>query len=110
MRKRPLGKTGLSVSELALGTWALSGDAVGPVDASSAERVVARALDIGVTTFDTADAYGGGAMEALLGRLLPSRDDLVIVTKGGVDRTTEPALKRFDEAYLERAARASSKR
>jgi aryl-alcohol dehydrogenase-like predicted oxidoreductase len=110
VRKRPLGKTGLHVSELALGTWGLSGDAYGPVDAEAAERVVKRALDIGVTTFDTSDAYGGGKMEALLGRLVPKSADVVVVTKGGVDRTTEPAQKRFDAAYLERAVTASLKR
>jgi aryl-alcohol dehydrogenase-like predicted oxidoreductase len=110
MRKRPLGKTGLQVSELALGTWGLSGDAYGPVDGETAERVVKRALDVGVTTFDTSDAYGGGKMEALLGRVLPKSTDIVIVTKGGIDRTTEPAQKHFDEAYLERVVRASMKR
>jgi aryl-alcohol dehydrogenase-like predicted oxidoreductase len=110
VRKRPLGKTGLQVSELALGTWGLSGDAYGAVPVETAERVVRRALDVGVTTFDTSDAYGGGKMEALLGRVLPKTAELVVVTKGGVDRTTEPAQKRFDPAYLERAITASLKR
>ena len=110
MRKRPLGKTGLSVSELALGTWGLSGDAYGEVDAGTAERVIARAVDIGFSTFDTADAYGGGKMEALLGRLVPKGADHVIVTKVGVDRGTEPPQKRFEKDYLERAVTASLKR
>jgi len=110
MRKRPLGKTGLSVSELALGTWGVSGDAVGPVDAETAEKVIARALEIGVTTFDTADAYGGGKMEALLGRLAPKTGDVVIVTKVGIDRAVTPPQKRFDLQYLERATTASLKR
>ncbi len=110
VRKRPLGRTGLNVSELALGTWGLSGDAYGPVDAEVAERVVARALDIGVTTFDTADAYGAGRMEALLGRLAGKRDDVVLVTKVGVDRTVTPPKKRFDREHLERAVNASRKR
>ncbi len=110
MRKRPLGKTGLTVSELALGTWGLSGDGYGHVDPATAERVVARALEIGVTTFDTADAYGGGRMESLLGRLAPRSADIVVVTKGGIDRTVEPPQKRFDRAHLERAVVASAKR
>lgn len=110
MRKRPLGKTGLQLSELTLGTWGLSGEAYGPVDEATAERVIARALEIGVTTFDTADAYGAGKMEALLGRLVPRGGDCVVVTKVGVDRTTEPPHKHFDRPYLERAVAASRKR
>ena len=110
MRKRPLGKTGLQVSELALGTWGLSGDAYGPVDAEVAERVVRRALDVGVTTFDTANAYGAGRMEALLGGLCPKSPELVVITKGGIDRTTLPAHRRFDAEHLERSVNASRKR
>jgi len=110
VRKRPLGKTGLLVSELALGTWGLSGDAYGPVDAETAERVVRRALDIGVTAFDTSDAYGAGAMEALLGRVVPKGAEHVIVTKIGIDRTCDPPQKRFDRSYLERAVKASLRR
>jgi aryl-alcohol dehydrogenase-like predicted oxidoreductase len=98
------------VSELAVGTWGLSGDGYGPVDAAEAERVVARALEFGVTTFDTADAYGGGRMESLLGRLAPRSADIVVVTKAGIDRAVEPPQKRFDRAYLERAATASMQR
>jgi aryl-alcohol dehydrogenase-like predicted oxidoreductase len=110
VRKRPLGKTGLHVSELTLGTWGLSGDAYGAVDEAAAERVVTRALEIGVTTFDTADAYGAGKMESMLGRLVPKSADMIIVTKGGIDRTIEPPQKRFDRSHLERAVNASLKR
>ncbi len=110
MRKRPLGKTGLFVSEMALGTWGLSGDAYGSVEPEEAERVVRRALDVGITLFDTADSYGGGKMEALLGRVLGARTDVVVVTKGGTDRTTEPARKRFDAEYLRGAVGRSLKR
>jgi aryl-alcohol dehydrogenase-like predicted oxidoreductase len=110
VRKRPLGKTGLMASELALGTWGLSGDAYGKVDEAEAEATVKRALDVGVTTFDTADAYGAGKMEALLGRVLPKNDDIVLVTKVGIDRTTDPPQRRFDAAHIEKAAAASRKR
>ena len=110
MRKRLLGKTGLQASELALGTWGLSGDGYGPVDTETAEKVVARALEIGITTFDTADAYGAGRMEALLGRLVPKDGGTLIVTKVGIDRTVEPPQKRFTKDHLERAVHASLKR
>jgi aryl-alcohol dehydrogenase-like predicted oxidoreductase len=110
LRQRPLGKTGLVVSELALGTWGLSGDAYGPVSTADAEKVLSRALDIGFNLVDTADAYGGGAMEQLLGRVLAGRNEVAVVTKGGTDRTTDPARKRFDPTYLRERVRASLKR
>jgi aryl-alcohol dehydrogenase-like predicted oxidoreductase len=110
VRKRPLGKTGLVVSELALGTWGLSGDGYGPVDEGVAERVIERALAIGVTTFDTADAYGAGKMEAALGKLACGVEGAVVITKVGIDRTTVPPQKRFDRDHLTRAVTASHKR
>jgi aryl-alcohol dehydrogenase-like predicted oxidoreductase len=110
IRARPLGKTGLVVSELSLGTWGLSGDAYGPVDATVAEKTIARALDMGFTLIDTADAYGAGAMEARLGRMLQGKRDVVVVTKVGTDRTTDPPRKRFDADYLRASVQASLKR
>jgi aryl-alcohol dehydrogenase-like predicted oxidoreductase len=109
IRARPLGKTGLVVSELSLGTWGLSGDAYGAVDPAVAEATILRALDMGFSLFDTADAYGGGAMEVLLGRLLRGKN-VTIVTKVGTDRTTEPGRKRFDPAFLRERVAASLKR
>ncbi|HEY2509599.1 MAG TPA: aldo/keto reductase [Polyangiaceae bacterium] len=113
VRLRPLGKTGLVVSELSLGTWGLSGDGYGPLPPEEAEKVIARALEIGFTLFDTADSYGGGAMEVLLGRLLREHargKDAVVVTKIGTDRTTDPARKRFEPEFLRARAEASRKR
>lgn len=110
MRQRALGKTGLVVSELSVGTWGLSGEPYGPVDESDAEAVLKAALDMGVTLFDTSDSYGGGKMEALLGRVCKGRDDVVIVTKGGTDRRLEPPIKRFDETYLRGSVERSLKR
>jgi len=110
VRQRPLGKTGLVTSELALGTWGLSGEAYGPVDEADAEAVIARALDIGVTLFDTSDSYGGGRMELLLGRLCKGRDDVVIVTKGGTDRRLDPPMKRFDAEFLRGSVERSLRR
>jgi aryl-alcohol dehydrogenase-like predicted oxidoreductase len=110
MRKRPLGKTGLVVSELAIGTWGLSGDAYGKVEASDAEAVLRRAIDMGFTLVDTADAYGLGRMEQLCGRLLKDHPDLVVVTKGGIDRTTDPPRKSFAGGYLRSAVERSCKR
>jgi aryl-alcohol dehydrogenase-like predicted oxidoreductase len=110
LHKRPLGKTGLIVSELAIGTWGLAGETYGPVDDGDAERVVRRAIDMGFSLVDTADAYGGGRMEALVGRVLKDHPDLVVVTKGGVDRTTNPARKCFAPDYLRASVERSLKR
>jgi aryl-alcohol dehydrogenase-like predicted oxidoreductase len=110
VRIRALGKTGLRVSEMALGTWGLSGDGYGAIDAADARRVIERALELGVTIFDTADAYGGGAMEKLLGEVVGKHPAATIVTKGGTDRSTEPARKRFEHDYIRASAEKSLKR
>jgi aryl-alcohol dehydrogenase-like predicted oxidoreductase len=110
VRTRPLGKTGLRVTELGLGTWGLSGDGYGPVAEEEQERVLQRALEMGFSLVDTADAYGGGRMERLVGRAIGDRTDVVIVTKGGTDRTTSPARKRFDGAFLRESLERSLRR
>ena len=110
MRKRPLGRTGLVVSELAIGTWGLSGDAYGTIEEADAELVLRRAFDMGFSLVDTCDAYGAGRMEQLCGKLAKEHPDLVIVTKGGTDRTTEPPRKCFAADYLRGAVERSCKR
>jgi aryl-alcohol dehydrogenase-like predicted oxidoreductase len=80
---RHLGKTGLDVSEIGFGAWAIGGAWGATDDAVSLEALHA-AADAGVTFFDTADAYGEGRSERLLGRLLSERDErLVVATKFG---------------------------
>jgi aryl-alcohol dehydrogenase-like predicted oxidoreductase len=110
VRKRPLGKTGLVVSEMALGTWGLAGEAYGRVEPADAERVIARALEIGFTLFETADSYGGGHMEMVLGKALGKNEEALVATKVGVDRETVPPRKRFDPTYLREAIGRSLKR
>ena len=109
MRTRPLGLTGLEVTELALGTWGLSGDGYGPVPEAEAERTVERALELGLRLFETADVYGEGAMERCLGRVgLPS--DAVVVTKLGTDRGAVPPRKCFELSWLRGAVERSQER
>jgi aryl-alcohol dehydrogenase-like predicted oxidoreductase len=95
---------------MALGTWGLSGDGYGPVDPETQERLLRRALEMGFTLIDTADAYGGGRMERLIGTALADRDDVVVVTKGGTDRRTSPPRKRFDGPYLRDSVERSLRR
>jgi aryl-alcohol dehydrogenase-like predicted oxidoreductase len=110
LRKRPLGKTGLYVSEMSVGTWGLSGESIGPIDEKDAEAIVRRCLEMGITLVDTADSYGAGRMEAMLGRILRGNTEVTVVTKGGTDRTTDPPRKHFDAEYLRESVRRSLKR
>src|SRR5207244_10535173 len=94
-----LGRTDLEVSAIAFGTWSFGGD-WGRFDADEAKKTVGRALDLGITFFDTAQAYGFGASESLLADALWSqvgRDRVIVATKGGL---------RKDGVTLHRDARA----
>jgi aryl-alcohol dehydrogenase-like predicted oxidoreductase len=123
MLRRPLGtRTGLDVSALGLGCWAIGGPFTvngkpagwGEVDDDESIRAVRRALDLGVTLFDTADVYGCGHSERVLGRALAGRrDEAVIVTKVGnvFDEATRTAGgSDVSPAYLRRACDASLRR
>lgn len=108
MRQRDLGKTGLKVSELALGTWGLSGDGYGPVSESEQDAVIDRALAMGITLFETADSYAQGGMEKRLGERLPKH--ALVATKLGSDFSSTPPRKRFDAPYLKEALSRSLER
>ncbi|HEY6080617.1 MAG TPA: aldo/keto reductase [Polyangiaceae bacterium] len=110
MRRRTLGKTGLEISELCLGTWGLSGDGYGPIEETQQDQVIERALALGVMAFETADAYAKGAMESRLGRLLAKHPDAIVITKVGTDRSSTPPQKRFDVDYLREAVSKSRER
>jgi aryl-alcohol dehydrogenase-like predicted oxidoreductase len=110
MRTRPLGKTDLVVSELALGTWGLSGDGYGPVPEPEQDKVIDRALALGIALFETADSYGRGAMEKKLGERLPDDGTVRIITKIGTDRTKKPPMKCFEPAYLSETFEKSRER
>jgi aryl-alcohol dehydrogenase-like predicted oxidoreductase len=110
MRHRPLGSTGLEVSELALGTWGLSGDGYGPVNEADQDRVIERARILGITLFETADSYAQGAMERRLGRLVGGDPTVHVVTKLGTDLLAVPARKRFEGEFVGEALARSAER
>lgn len=92
-----LGRSELRVSPIAFGTWQLGGE-WGGFDERRAIDAIRCALDLGVNFFDTAQAYGFGASERLLGRALEdelrrSRDEIVIATKGGL-RPVDAGVER----------------
>src|SRR5215469_11126263 len=89
---RPLGRSGIQVSAMGLGCWAIGGplwfgespSGMGEVDDAESIRAIQRGLELGITFFDTADVYGAGHSERVLGRALAGRrDQVVIATKFG---------------------------
>lgn len=94
---------------MAVGTWGLSGDGYGPMVFAEVDRVLDRAIALGITLFDTADVYGAGAMEKKLAERLP-KDDTYVVTKIGTDLEHAPPQKRFDPEYLRYALESSRDR
>lgn len=109
MRTRPF-TPGKLVSELALGTWGLSGDGYGPVSEAVQDEVIQRARAYGVTLFETADVYGKGSMEQRLGKLLGADTAVSFVTKLGTDLKSIPSRKRFEPEYIQQSCRESCER
>jgi aryl-alcohol dehydrogenase-like predicted oxidoreductase len=108
MKHITLGKSGLDVSRIAFGTWQLGGD-WGPTDVAGATRTIRRAAEMGVTFFDTAQAYGFGQSEQLLAaglRGLP-RERLVIATKGGLRPTANGLVRDSSPSWIRDGVDAS---
>jgi aryl-alcohol dehydrogenase-like predicted oxidoreductase len=94
MKKRTLGKSGLEVSALGLGCMSMSSGYGPAADKGEMIRLIRRAYDLGVTHFDTAEAYGPFANEELVGEALqPIRDKVVIATKFGFDIDLETGAR-----------------
>jgi aryl-alcohol dehydrogenase-like predicted oxidoreductase len=84
MERRQLGRSGLTVSAIGLGCMGMS-QSYGPGDDEESIKTIGRALDLGVTLIDTADAYGKGANEVLVGRAIRDRrENVVLATKFGL--------------------------
>jgi aryl-alcohol dehydrogenase-like predicted oxidoreductase len=82
MQYRELGRTGMKVSAISFGAWAIGG-AWGSVDDSESYAALERAIELGVNFFDTADVYGGGRSERLLAKLRGEHPEIHIATKAG---------------------------
>jgi aryl-alcohol dehydrogenase-like predicted oxidoreductase len=107
MEHRSLGKSGLQVSAVGLGCNNFGRQC----DFDSTKAVVHRALDLGVTLFDTADVYGGGLSEEYLGRILGARrQDVIVATKFGVQRGEGGPTVSAPRHYILRAVEASLRR
>ncbi len=95
-----LGRTGLELSVIGLGTWVFGGRWGGADDADSVAACHA-ALDAGVNWIDTADIYGQHRAERIVGKVLAERDDVLVATKCGVAWTMEPSFRIWREASAE---------
>lgn len=117
----PVKRSDLDLPPIGLGTWAIGG-AMGSgdqplgyagVDDAESRRAIATALDLGARLFDTADAYGAGHSESLLGEALAGRDDVLVATKFGntIDEGSRQLTGQdVSPAYVRSALAASLRR
>ena len=111
MEYKQLNNTSIKISEIVLGCWALGGGYTwGEQDDQASIGTIHAALDLGINTFDTAEFYGGGRSEELLGRgLAASRNKAVVITKLWLENMTrektivscEQSLKRLKTDYID---------
>ncbi len=111
MKYTQLGERGPRVSRIAFGNWSAGGD-WGSVDRAAAIAAMRAALDLGITLFDTARAYGFGAAEEVLGEALrpeirSARESIVIATKGGLRNENGLPVRDSSPAALRRDLEAS---
>lgn len=97
MQTRTLGRTGHQISEVGFGAWQVGAD-WGDVDEDTAIKTLHAAADAGVTFFDTADVYGDGRSERLVGRLRREREGIVVATKMG--RRLEQTVENYSPEHF----------
>ena len=119
MRHRMLGRTGLFVSELCLGTMTFGGGEgmwrqIGALQQDEAERLVGSAIDAGVNFIDTADVYAGGLSEEITGQALRNlkvpREDVVVATKVFGQMGQGPNVRGNSRSHIIAGVKASLKR
>lgn len=98
IEKRQLGKSGIEVTKIGVGLWAIGGDEWGPVEDQESLDMISAALDMGINFFDTADVYGSGHSEKLLGRAMKGRRDAFVVASkiGWVGFDRENNVSAYD--------------
>ena len=98
MTNRPLGASGVQVSALTMGCWEIGGLAWGPMPAPEAAELVTAVADAGITAFDTAEAYGNGRSEVILGQALRDRrEEVTFISKTGYLPGVDGAQMLLDE-------------
>lgn len=110
MQQRQLGSSSVHVSEIGLGTWGMSGAFWGAADDAESVRVIHRALELGVTLIDTAEAYGAGHAEEVVGKALAGRRDKAVIATKAAPNHLEPkellvalegSMKRMHTDYID---------
>ena len=119
MRYKPLGRTGLFVSELCLGTMTFGGSTgmwaqIGQLRQADAERMIGQAVDAGVNFIDTADVYAGGASEEITGQALRNlklpRENIVVASKVFGEMGAGPNRRGLSRSHILDAVKASLQR
>ena len=118
MQYRKFGNTDLLVSEIGFGAWAIGGGAMigntaigwGDTDDSISVQAIHSALDAGINFFDTADIYGLGHSEDLLGKTIGDKKEIIIATKVGNVSRNEQFTVDYSKEYMLNACEASLKR
>src|SRR4026209_1710680 len=118
MRYRNFGNTDLLVSEIGFGAWAIGGGAMigntaigwGDADDSVSVKAIHAALDAGINFFDTADIYGLGHSEELLGNTIGDKKEIIIATKVGNVSRNEQFTVDYAKKYIFNACESSLKR
>lgn len=111
MQYTQLGQTSLRVSTIAYGTWQFGGD-WGSFEAREAQSAIRRARELGINVFDTAQAYGFGLSEQVVGEALRSelahrRDSLVLATKGGLRMDGNTLVRDASAGWLRQGVEQS---
>lgn len=112
MKQRVLGRTGLRVSEVGFGAWAIGGTSYGPTRDDQSLAALEAAWQAGVNFYDTADTYGHGHSEELLARFFKDkpREKIVVASKAGWDFYHGGSRKNFAPDYLRFACDESLRR
>ncbi len=118
MQYRTFGNTDLLVSEIGFGAWAIGGGAMigntaigwGDADDTTSTKAIRAALDAGINFFDTADIYGLGHSEELLGKEIGHRKEMIIATKVGNVSRNDQFTVDYSKEYIINACEVSLKR
>lgn len=111
MKYNQLGKSNLNVSSIGMGCWAIGGTKWGTVNDEESIKTIKKALELDINFFDTADFYGFGHSEELLGKVLKSKPDAIIATKVGLRWNNKGKIRHdLSQDYIKKACENSLNR